>query len=494
MALAGGLGLTSSCGTRQSHEPAREEPTEVPAELPQPDPEPSVERLERAPRPLNMESISPEWVEELERLQGLLDSGPSSARAWLELGMAYEKCGMRVLARECYSQMQLRDPENPKSWYRSGICAWRQGDLPQALRDLDHARELEPSYAPIYYRMGIIEMDAGRFDAAWDSFERGIGVGPDYLGCYLGKGRILLQRDDPQGALDLLLPLAERAPSDAKINNLLVNALRQAGKASQRELMQTSFLGDTPDPAWGDPWQRELSSSEVISFKSKIRGLLRDTGEAERALTLLEARRQKQPSDWSCVDLQAQALFQLKRLGEARELYRAYIKTHPMAVTARINIAYYHEVEGTLEAGIPWLDQALRIDPRNRRAWLAKGRMLATAQQFELAYPALIKAREVDPESLDALYWLLSSLIGLQRWEESVAFFQEYVDRDQDNANVWLDFARVQVKLHHFGAGERALDRAVALNVGRKKMATRLRALLDRRRESVRKIKGNKNQ
>jgi tetratricopeptide (TPR) repeat protein len=485
------LSLLPACGAEA---PPPAEPTPVEAPAPAKPLLVAPERVDTPPLPADMQAISEEWVNELKRLQGLANANSGSAGSWMDLGMAYEKCAMRELALECYAQAQLRKPGDPKSWYRAGICHWRLGNFPLALANLSRAQAIEPGYAPCYYRKGIIEMDMGDFDAAWKSFSRGIQVNSDYVGCWIGQARILLQQDKPQHAVAMLEPLAEKHPADTKINNLLFTALQQAGVATERVRVETPFLGDSPDPGWGDPWQMEIADNQVVSFKATIRSLLRDLGQAERALTLMKERKSENPDDWSFVQLQAQALYQLKRLDEASQLYINFLKVEPKDVAARLQLAFYKETAGTPKEGLRWIDEALRLDPNNIRGWTSRGRMLCMAQQYEAARPALEKALGLDPASTEIMYWMINTMMGLTLFKEALPFFRSYLALKPDDGDVWLDFARARIKIRAFIKAEAALDQAVALNVGREKMVERLRDLIERRKEAVRNKTGNKDQ
>lgn len=448
--------------------------------------------LSAAPVPETMDEIALEWAEELARLQALTNENLDSAGSWLDLGMAYEKSGMRDQALVCYGQAQRLDPEDPKSWYRSANCHWRLGDLPKALEHYSQVQALEPGYAPCYYRKGIIEMDLGRLDDAWETFLAGTRADPAYVGCHLGLARILVQRDEMESALEILETLDERNPGDIKINNLIASASHQAGLPTERALQETPYPGDTPDPNWGDPWQLELASFAIVSFKATVRSMLRELGQAESALQLMKERRLMKPDDWSFVGLHAQALFQLKRFEEVDALYRKFLEVEPNNVNARLQLAYFQELAGTPEQGLPWLDQALLIDPKNKKAWTAKARMLSAAQQYAASLPVLERGLELDPESLELSYWMLNTLAGLQRWEETLPYFDRYLKEKPEDASVWLDFARARIKLRSFGKAEDALNRAVELNVGRPAMVERLRELIERRKERVREIEAGK--
>ena len=500
--LAACLSLFAACGG-ESSQPASGNPEQsagavqnaapalpVPAEARVVELE--VPALSAAPVPGTMDEIALEWAEELTRLQELTNANLDSAGSWLDLGMGYEKSGMREHALLCYGQAQRLDPEDPKSWYRSGNCHWRLGDLPKALEHYARVQALEPGYAPCHYRKGIIEMDMGSFDAAWDTFLAGTRADPAYVGCHLGLARILVQRDELQPALEILETLYERNPGDIKVNNLMVTAAHQAGLETERVLQETPYPGDTPDPSWGDPWQLELASFAIVSFKATVRAMLRTLGQAESALELMKERRLKQPDDWSYVGLHAQALFQLKRLDEVDALYREFLTVEPNNVNARLQLAYFQDVAGTPEQGIPWLDQALRIDPKNKKAWTAKGRMLSAAQQYAASLPVLEKGLELDPNSMELMYWMLNTLAGLQRWEETLPIFDKYLKEKPEDAEIWLDLSRARIKLRSFGAAEDALNRAVELNVGRPAMVDRLRELVERRKQRVREIEAAK--
>ena len=52
----------------------------------------------------------------------------------------------------------------------------KQGDLPQALAFYEQLRHLDPAYVGLYYHLGKLHEQAGRFDTAVDCYRAGIAV------------------------------------------------------------------------------------------------------------------------------------------------------------------------------------------------------------------------------------------------------------------------------------------------------------------------------
>lgn len=85
-------------------------------------------------------------------------------------------------------------------------------------------------------------------------------------------------------------------------------------------------------------------------------------------------------------------------------------------------------------------------------------------RHFELAVKYLLKAHRQQPENLSVLYDLGYFYDRLHRFDESMRFYQLYLDLDPFSDNVWYNAGIVYHKLEQFKKAVEAYDYSIALN------------------------------
>ena len=158
---------------------------------------------------------------------GLSQAGPDDLRlnALLHLQAAGQfppDEPVQVWSRGEWRQVRLQSylisdrPELPYSpqvneLLEQAETAYQEGDLTQAEDLFQRARELEPRAKEACNNLGTLYANQGRHAEARALFQAALEIDPDYV---FPRGNLAiyrLQEGDPQGALDLMRPLADRS-------------------------------------------------------------------------------------------------------------------------------------------------------------------------------------------------------------------------------------------------------------------------------------------
>ncbi|RMG13793.1 MAG: serine/threonine-protein kinase [Planctomycetota bacterium] len=310
---------------------------------------------------------------------------PDSAQAHVLAGLAHEAAKRWEEALRSYTAAVHADPSLAQAW---GLRALRNASLRRPREAADDAREalrLDPDCASAWTARGVLALQARHLREALEHFARAIGSEPDepshYTNramAYLSSGNLRAARADLDAAIErtprprrgTLLTLRAMVRSstgdaagaladlDAAVKLAPADPLARRERARLRLLAgdargalsdaEASVRGDgarrarswailaearfaTGDVEGGEEALREAFARDPTSSDALRARALRalDTGDAERALTDLDALSRKTPRDGSLWYHRARALAALGRAEEARPLLEAYLQRYP---------------------------------------------------------------------------------------------------------------------------------------------------------------------
>ena len=417
------------------------------------------------PLPPTLAEIDPDVTARIEAAAQAVRATPEPADVWADLGKTYEVVGLRTQALACYEQAQLRAPDDPKLFYRSGVCRGRMQDMAGAIRDMDRVIELDPSYAPAHYRRGSTALDDGNLELARVSFEEATRVGPEFMGGWVGLARLHLYLDEEARAIELLEEQFERDPRDPTVAQLLDTAYRQSG--SERRVSVPTALAEDEEPAgrfWIDPWQVELRKYRRAPDSQRNARLL-ERGKADQVIASLEARRAADPRDTSFFAQLVEAYLLEAREEDALRTTREWIELEPRDVPARLTLARLFEAQGEPELAVQTLDEVIELDPDFGPAWAAKGALMVKGEQYEPALEVLLRAVQLDQRNTAIFHDLAKAQMFAKEWAGAEESFARYLEDAPEDAKAHLSLAKVLAKRHQVERAQEELARARELGI-----------------------------
>ena len=124
-------------------------------------------------------------------------------------------------------------PDVPVARLNRSLARYQQGQLAEALSDLDAALVAEPGYAKAYGHRGVMRFQAGNAEGALEDLDESIRIEPTLEG-YLNRGAIRLAAGYPEEALvdcDLVLSADPNQPLAWANRGLALNELGRPGAA-----------------------------------------------------------------------------------------------------------------------------------------------------------------------------------------------------------------------------------------------------------------------
>ena len=187
-------------------------------------------------------------------------------------------------------------------------------------------------------------------------------------------------------------------------------------------------------------------------------------GAPERALAGLQA---------DTVLAEAQALLDRGRAEQALELIEPYLAKRKRSAQAYLIRSNAHFMLERREAGKADLDRALELDANLRQAWLNRAALLLSDQDYEGAYRAFSRAKELDPDAIDNELNLGATRLLQGRVDDALAFFDRYLQQQPGAESHYLVATNFAVAGHSALALEH-LEQAIVADE-----RTRLRARTD---------------
>ncbi|MFN4180141.1 MAG: tetratricopeptide repeat protein [Armatimonadota bacterium] len=205
-----------------------------------------------------------------------IDSG--FYKAWVNLGLAWERKGNLQEAEHCYEQAIRCQPHwFPLAHYNLAGLHLKRGRLDAALSQCDAAINSDPKFARAYLRKGTILAQQKRFNEAIALFERALQLEPEMamaynnLGlAYQAMGRLTEAREAFQKAIDL----DTDDLASAYAHNNLGNLFRQQGDYDGAMRQYLLALRRKPDyaVAWvnlGDMHAKRGNFAEAVHCYEK---------------------------------------------------------------------------------------------------------------------------------------------------------------------------------------------------------------------------------
>jgi Flp pilus assembly protein TadD len=244
----------------------------------------------------------------------LLSVRPESAEVHGRLGVALELLGRRAEAEAAILEAVELEPRSATLRNDLGLLYSRQGRHAESIEQLRRAVELEPDAVPLRNNLGNVLREAGELDESLEALEKAAEIRPEFPATHYNLGLTLerLGREEEAG-----------------------HSYRRASELR---------------PGYGDA----LRGIGRIALRA---------GDADRALTYLDAAIASNDDDTEAHALRARALFRSGRHDEAEPDLHRVLQLNPGSVEARNNLGILHALRGDPDGARRWWEEALEIAP-----------------------------------------------------------------------------------------------------------------------------------
>lgn len=150
-------------------------------------------------------------------------------------------------------------------------------------------------------------------------------------------------------------------------------------------------------------------------------------------------------------------------LDAASQLYQAALHINPYLSSAHDHLGQVLLACGSLDEGIAHLEEAVRYDPDNVRAWDHLARVRMQLKAYASAEYAALRALKLRPANPHLLTRLGTAVAAQQRFTEALQFYHQAIVLERDHYEAWLQMGITLYLRNDLAAARSALQSAISL-------------------------------
>ena len=158
---------------------------------------------------------------------------PDSGPAYLLLANMLMRANLEELAADQALKALQISPSLPLAHFLLGEVYLFKSDVDHAMEEFEAERKLNPSYAPLYDRLGDVYTRVGKLQDAQEALTKAISLDTSSTGPFIQMGKVLLRRQDPETSIMYLKHAEKMDPGNFITHTLLAQAYRKLGQEDE---------------------------------------------------------------------------------------------------------------------------------------------------------------------------------------------------------------------------------------------------------------------
>ena len=325
-------------------------------------------------------------------LQDLVKQAPDYVPAWMALaefaGAAKDFAGGVTLLGNIFS----RDPRNLEALLLKARLEMDQGDMAQAIKDLQDAARFYPKVPMVFFQLAQAQADADEFNSAVGNLNTALKLNPNFDDAIMLLARIQIYTENAEPAIVSLKQLIRRQPQFVEARFLLAKAYSYHGRLDDAVLTYRDLERAFPTNS-----QAHFLLGKTLLLQSKN---AEARAEFDQTLKLVP---DYLPAVQELVNLDLLE----KRYDSARQRVQQQVAQKPKSVPLQLLLAWVqiasgetNQAENTLKNVI-----ALSLDyqPEIQPAYLMLAKLYIAANENQKALACLSAALAKNPKDADVL-------------------------------------------------------------------------------------------
>jgi tetratricopeptide (TPR) repeat protein len=324
------------------------------------------------------------------------------------------------------ARRHLEGIEHVKAIHLLALVEKNAGNRWAAARLFARAAELDPRDPEIASNRANLARGDGDLALAEAEFRRALTINRAFRPASTGLGRLLIDTERWQDAIDLYEPLSIAHPGDVVLRYGLATALLNLGRSEEAAKLFDALI-------------REGNDQPEIRFM-RGRALL-ELNEAEAALEDLRASHAAQPSNFSLRAL-ASTYWGLREEREFHELLEQSARVPELAVTT----AEIYRQSGDPRKALAVLASARAAAPLPVESWSVAATSHIDLEEAPEAEAAALACLADDPANRLILGSLLTSLLMQGKAEEAMPVIERMRESEPDGQH-WIAYEATALRL-----------------------------------------------
>ena len=347
---------------------------------------------------------------------------PKAAAAELE-------AGNYAAAERDYRLIVSRYPRMAGAYNNLGISYFLQKKYQQAAETLRQGLKLDPEMANAWLFLGMSQLDLNEPSKAIPSLRQYISMNPADAEGHYYLGICLLSLDRDQEAAEALGKAREIDPKNTDVLYHLAECFVHLaqGKGANLNTLQAAFQRTIGEIAAIDP--------NSIRLRQLQAGYYEATGDSKKAISELEEVVKTHPHVQGVY--YTLGCFYLKEYhyDQALEQFKAELALDSPYPRTYLQIGRTYTDMREPEKALPFLEQAIRMEPGQATPWVQVGRTHLRMNEFDKAASALEKAIQLGDRSASTYFLLSNAYRGMGKLDlaQQAVKKSEEASREQSN-------------------------------------------------------------
>jgi tetratricopeptide (TPR) repeat protein len=418
------------------------------------------------PRIADLSGVDPQVATLIENAVAMVEKDPEGALPRAGLGMIYHANEHFEAASIAYRQALAREPDNARWLYHLARVEERLGDPETAIETIGRSIDVEPRYAPSYWRRGGWRLDLGLNRDAEADFRKAVEIAPDDPAGPTGLGRALLAQDRADEAREVLEALVREQPDDPLAHLLLGNAYRALGR--MEEAQRHLVLGQSEQVIREDGW----TAGDILRFKLSFGAqmqtavTLAGAGQVEQAIGILETLQKHDPEDARLLRHLGHNYLMVGREAESLATFEKGLRLYPQDSMLLSEAASAYHVTGDSERALELFDRAIAIKPEDGLAHARRGVILQSYHRYPDAIEAYRTSLSYRPRDGQLIRRIGDCYNHMKQPEPAAEAYREALEIDPDDAELLVRMGYTLHRLGRFAGAEQAVAQALELSPG----------------------------
>jgi len=318
-----------------------------------------------------------------------------------------------------------------------------------ALEALQRAVLTSRGPSPACIRLARLQLDLGRLAEAERECRDILALTPSDASALETLGAVLTRRNPEQPPLAVAQALAKEFPANPARHLLLGRALAVEKKWPEAMAALRACLRESP------------SSTPALA---SLVDVLVNAGKPDDAIAECQEFLERNPRNPAALDLLGEAYLRKEEPDQAAKAFERAARLAPAELRFVAAAARAHTAAKQPERAVASCRGYIANWPRDPRAHMLLGSVLAAQQKIPEAEKEFAKTLELDPDNLDALWPLTTAYVEQQRYDEAIAACKTYQKAHPRNARARYLLGRVYMAQGNLDAARRSLLGAVYLD------------------------------
>lgn len=322
---------------------------------------------------------------------------------WILEAVKLQESGKTGEAETLFRKVLKTKPDDFVSRYFLGVIAFGSNDYQTALDLFEEAKELNSSFAPLWYNLGIVFCRLGRYHEAITNFNQAVVLDPNYVDAITQRDTLISvvqQTDHRSSAPDHPFEYSEKVCRALE--------LQRCGRFDEAEDLYLDILA--------------ANSEDVPSLYSL--GVLEQTKKnPDKALAYFEQGLKIKPDYAPLWYNRGVILHGLKQHDDAIESYNMALRLNPEYVEAMLNRGVVLAEAKRHKDALLNYEELLKIDPNNDKALCNRGAILTDFKLYDLAIQTYEHLLRVSPDFDDALGLLCFAKLHACDWDNLDTYY-----------------------------------------------------------------------